>query len=45
MSGSVFDVYFGPVWLGRFIEAKLRIFYNLGRAKRRKVETLKDGKL
>ena len=33
---GLFDVYFGPIWLGRFVEAKLRIFDNLGRGKRRR---------
>lgn len=33
---GLFDVYFGPIWLGRFVEAKLRIFDNLGRPQRRR---------
>lgn len=33
---GLFDVYFGPIWLGRFVEAKRRIFDHLGRAKRRR---------
>jgi hypothetical protein len=36
VDAGLFDVYFGPVWLGRFVEAKLRIFDNLGRPKRRR---------
>lgn len=36
VDAGVFDAYFGPIWLGRFIEAKLRIFDNLGRPKRRR---------
>jgi putative transposase len=31
-----FDVYFGPVWLGRFVEQKLRIIDGDGRSARRK---------
>lgn len=33
---GLFDVYFGPVWLGRFIEAKRRIIDSRGREKRRR---------
>jgi len=33
---GLFDVYFGPVWLGHFNEAKLRILDSRGRDKRRK---------
>lgn len=36
VDAGIFDVYFGPVWLGRFIESKLRIIDNQGRHKRRK---------
>ena len=32
---GLFDVYFGPVWLGRFVEPKRLIFDSLGRGKRR----------
>jgi putative transposase len=35
VDAGLFDVYFGPVWLGRFVESKLRILDNQGRAKRR----------
>lgn len=31
---GLFDVYFGPIWLGRFVEPKRRIFDSLGRGKR-----------
>jgi putative transposase len=34
VDAGLFDVYFGPVWLGRFIEAKLRIVDDEGRTKR-----------
>lgn len=40
-----FDVYFGPIWLGRFVESKMRIFDNLGRAKRRRGGNFKGKKL
>lgn len=33
---GLFDVYFGPVWLGRFIEPKRRIVDSRGREKRRR---------
>jgi len=32
---GLFNVYFGPVWLGRFIEAKRCIVDSRGRDKRR----------
>ncbi len=32
---GLFNVYFGPVWLGRFLEAKRRIVDSRGREKRR----------
>lgn len=35
VDAGLFDVYFGPVWLGRFVEAKLRIIDGEGRSKRR----------
>ena len=35
IDAGLFDVYFGPVWLGYFREDKLRIFDNDGRAQRR----------
>ena len=31
---GLFDAYFGPVWLGRFIEAKRRIVDSFGRLTR-----------
>ena len=42
---GTFDVYFGPVWLGRFVERKLRIFDNLGRPRRRRGGNFKGRKL
>lgn len=36
VDAGLFDVYFGPVWLGRFVEAKLRIIDGEGRTARRK---------
>lgn len=36
VDAGLFDVYFGPIRLGRFIEAKLRIVDSKGRMKRRK---------
>jgi putative transposase len=42
---GIFDVYFGPVWLGRFVERKLRIFDNLGRPQRRRGGNFKGRKL
>lgn len=42
---GIFDVYFGPVWLGRFVERKLRIFDNLGRPQRRRGGNYKGRKL
>ena len=38
---GLFDVYFGPIWLGRFVEPKHRIFDSLGRGKRRTGGTYK----
>lgn len=38
---GLFDVYFGPIWLGRFVEHKRRIFDSLGRGKRRTGGTCK----
>ena len=38
---GLFDVYFGPIWLGRFVEPKYRIFDSLGRGKRRTGGTYK----
>ena len=38
---GLFDVYFGPIWLGRFVELKHRIFDSLGRGKRRTGGTYK----
>jgi putative transposase len=38
---GLFDVYFGPIWLGRFVEPKNRIFDSLGRGKRRTGGTCK----
>ena len=32
---GLFDVYFGPIWLGRFVEPKSLIFDSQGRVKRR----------
>jgi phage-related protein len=37
---GLFDV--GPIWLGRFVESKMRIFDNLGPAKRRRGGNLKE---
>ena len=45
VDAGMFDVYFGPVWLGRFVESKMRIFDNLGRAKRRKGGNFKGKKV
>jgi hypothetical protein len=45
VDAGLFDVYFGPVWLGRFVESKLRIYDNLGRGKRRKGGNHKGRKL
>ena len=36
VDAGLFDVYFGPVWLGRFVEAKLCIIDGEGRTARRK---------
>jgi putative transposase len=36
VDAGLFDVYFGPVWLGRFVEAKVRIIDGEGRTARRK---------
>lgn len=36
VDAGLFDVYFGPVWLGRFVEEKLRIIDGEGRHARRK---------
>jgi hypothetical protein len=36
VDAGLFDVYFGSVWLGRFVEAKLRIIDGEGRTARRK---------
>lgn len=36
VDAGLFDVFFGPVWLGRFIEAKLCITDGEGRSKRRR---------
>ena len=38
---GLFDVYFGPIWLGRFVEPKGLIFDSLGRGKRRTGGTYK----
>ena len=38
---GLFDVYFGPVWLGRFVEPKRLIFDSLGRGTRRTGGTCK----
>ena len=38
---GLFDVYFGPIWLGRFVEPKHLIFDSLGRGKRRTGGTYK----
>ena len=38
---GLFDVYFGPIWLGRFVESKRRIFDSLGRGKRQTGGTCK----
>ena len=38
---GLFDVYFGPIWLGRFVEPKRLIFDSLGRGKRRTGGTYK----
>ena len=38
---GLFDIYFGPIWLGRFVEPKHRIFDSLGRGKRRTGGTYK----
>lgn len=38
---GLFDVYFGPIWLGRFVEPKGLIFDPLGRGKRRTGGTYK----
>ena len=35
IDAGLFDVYFGPVWLGHFVESKLRIIDRDGREKRR----------
>ncbi|HUE84894.1 MAG TPA: integrase core domain-containing protein [Vicinamibacterales bacterium] len=43
VDAGLFDVYFGPVWLGRFVEAKLRIIDGEGRTARRKEPITKDG--
>ena len=45
VDAGMFDVYFGPVWLGRFVESKMRIFDNLGRAKRRRGGNFKGKKV
>ena len=39
---GLFEVYFGPIWLGRFVEPKRLIFDSLGRGQRRTIERL-DG--
>lgn len=36
IDAGLFNVYFGPVWLGHFVESKLRIIDRDGREKRRK---------
>ena len=36
IDAGLFNVYFGPVWLGHFVESKLRIIDKDGREKRRK---------
>ncbi len=38
---GLFEVYFGPIWLGRFVEPKRLIFDSLGRGKRRTGGTCK----
>jgi len=38
---GLFDVYFGPIWLGRFVEPKGLIFDSRGRGKRRTGGTYK----
>ena len=38
---GLFDVYFGPIWLGRFVEPKRLIFDSLGRGQRRTGGTCK----
>ena len=36
IDAGLFDVYFGPIWLGHFVEPKLRIIDRDNREKRRK---------
>jgi hypothetical protein len=36
VDAGLFDVYFGPEWLGRFVESKLRIIDGEGRTAWRK---------
>ena len=38
---GLFEVYFGPIWLGRFVEPKRLIFDSLGRGQRRTGGTCK----
>ena len=38
---GLFEVYFGPIWLGRFVESKRLIFDSLGRGQRRTGGTCK----
>jgi putative transposase len=45
VDAGFFDVYFGPIWLGRFVEAKLRIVDAQGRTKRRDGDNNKGRRL
>jgi hypothetical protein len=42
VDAGLFDVYFGPVWLGRFVERKLRIIDGEGQTARRKGNNNKE---
>lgn len=45
IDAGLFNVYFGPVWLGHFVESKLRIIDSDGRDKRRKGDNNKGTQL